>query len=66
MNTMQRTLPCRPEYKYSPRSTPLMEMGVKIKEFDAISLSKLDETGARLLNKVESKYLMTVGQCMDF
>jgi hypothetical protein len=43
-----------------------MEMGVKIKEFDAISLSKLDETGARLLNKVESKYLMTVGQCMDF
>jgi hypothetical protein len=43
-----------------------MERGVKIKEFDAISLSKLDETGARLLNRVESKYLMTVGQCMDF
>ncbi|OPZ43787.1 MAG: VTC domain protein [Euryarchaeota archaeon ADurb.BinA087] len=37
-----------------------------INEFESISLSELDETKARLLTRIESKHLMTLGQCREF
>lgn len=36
-----------------------------ISEFESISLPELDETKARLLTRVESKHLMTLGQCSE-
>ena len=50
----------------NPRITPVMELEAIIREYESISLSMLDETKARLLNRVESKHLMTTDACREF
>ena len=37
----------------------------EIRECESISLSELEETKAQLLTRVESKHLMTLGQCRE-
>jgi len=63
---MENTLE-NPSMRYDPdeRNELKEELSSVIRELDAISLSEIEDKKVQLFTRIESKHLMTIGQCKE-